>query len=160
MGTFNDKISAEFHPPRKWVLERALSYTNKDLEVDALKEVGVQITKSGKITCKKDFVTALASVPRICWMLIAPWDIARAAIIHDLLYKRIRQYRAKEGDLTENINAEEVIDNYKSAKKEADKVFLAAMKDADPSVPKWKIYSAYYSVVLFGRWSIIRREED
>ena len=160
MGTFNDKISAEFHPPRKWVLERALSYTNKDLEVDALKEVGVQITKSGKITCKKDFVTDLASVPRICWMLIAPWDIARAAIIHDLLYKRIRQYRAKEGDLTENINAEEVINNYKAAKKEADKVFLAAMKDADPSVPKWKIYSAYYSVVLFGGWSIIPREED
>jgi len=160
MGTFNDKISAEFHPPRKWVLERALSYTNKDLEVDALKEVGVQITKSGKITCKKDFVTDLASVPRICWMLIAPWDIARAAIIHDLLYKRIRQYRAKEGDLTENINAQEVINNYKAAKKEADKVFLAAMKDADPSVPKWKIYSAYYSVVLFGRWSIIPREED
>ena len=160
MGTFNDKISAEFHPPRKWVLERALSYTNKDLEVDALKEGGVQITKSGKITCKKDFVTDLASVPRICWMLIVPWDIARAAIIHDLLYKRIRQYRAKEGDLTENINAEEVIDNYKTAKKEADRVFLAAMKDADPSVPKWKIYSAYYSVVLFGRWSIIPREED
>ena len=119
MGTFNDKISAEFHPPRKWVLERALSYTNTDLEVDALKEIGVQITKGGKITCKKDFVTDLASVPRICWMLIAPWDIARALIIHDLLYKRIRQYRAKEGDLTENINAEEVIDNYKSAKKES-----------------------------------------
>ena len=160
MGTFNDKISAEFHPPRKWVLERALSYTNKDLDVDALREIGVQITKTGKITCKKDFVTDLASVPRICWMLIAPWDIARAAIIHDLLYKRIRQYRAKEGDLTENINAQEIINNYKAAKKEADKVFLAAMKDADPSVPKWKIYSAYYSVVLFGRWSIIPREED
>ena len=160
MGKFNDKISAEFHPPRKWVLERALSYTNKDLEVEALRKIGAQITAGGKITCKKDFVTDLASVPRICWMLIAPWDIARAAIIHDLLYKRIRQYRAKEGDLTENINAEEVIDNYKSAKKEADKVFLAAMKDADPSVPKWKIYSAYYSVVLFGRWSIIPREED
>ena len=160
MGTFNDKISAEYHPPRKWVLERALSYTNTDLEVDALKEIGVQVTSTGKITCKKEFVTDLASVPRICWMLIAPWDIARAAIIHDLLYKRIRQYRAKEGDLTENINAEEVIDNYKTAKKEADKVFLAAMKDADPSVPKWKIYSAYYSVVLFGRWSIIPREED
>ena len=160
MGKFNDKISAEYHPPRKWVLERALSYTNPDLEVDALKEIGVQVTSTVKITCKKEFVTDLASVPRICWMLIAPWDIARAAIIHDLLYKRIRQYRAKEGDLTENINAEEVIDNYKTAKKEADRVFLAAMKDADPSVPKWKIYSAYYSVVLFGRWSIIPREED
>lgn len=157
MGKFNDKISAEFHPPRKWVLERALSYTNKDLDVDSLKEIGVQVTKDGKITCKKGFVTDLASVPRICWMFIAPWDIARAAIIHDLLYKRIRQYRAKLD--TDNLQYDE-ISAYKAAKKEADKVFLAAMKDADPSVPKWKIYSAYYSVVLFGRWSIIPREED
>jgi len=157
MGTFNDKISAEFHPPRKWILERALSYTNADLDVDSLKEIGVQVTKDGKITCKKGFVTDLASVPRICWMLIAPWDIARAAIIHDLLYKRIRQYRAKLDK--DNLQYNQ-ISAYKAAKKEADKVFLAAMKDADPSVPKWKIYSAYYSVVLFGRWSIIPREED
>ena len=157
MGKFNDKISAEYHPPRKWVLERALSYTNPDLEVDALKEIGVQVTSTGKITCKKEFVTDLASVPRICWMLIAPWDIARAAIIHDLLYKRIRQYRAKLDK--DNLQYDQ-ISAYKAAKKEADKVFLAAMKDADPAVPKWKIYSAYYSVVLCGRWSIIPREED
>ncbi len=157
MGKFNDKISAEFHPPRKWVLERALSYTNKDLEVEALRKIGAQITAGGKITCKKDFVTDLASVPRICWMLIAPWDIARAAIIHDLLYKRIRQYRAKLDK--DNLQYDQ-ISAYKDAKKEADKVFLAAMKDADPAVPKWKIYSAYYSVVLCGRWSIIPREED
>ena len=70
----------------------------------------------------------------------------------------IRQYRAKEGDLTENINAEEVIDNYKSAKKGRTKYSLF-LTDADPSVPKWKT-TAYYSVVLFGRWSIIPREED
>lgn len=155
MGKFNDKISAEFHPPRKWVLERALSYTNKDLEVEALRKIGAQITTGGKITCKKDFVTDLASVPRICWMLIAPWDIARAAIIHDLLYKRIRQYRAKNKGL-----AQEDSKVISAAKKESDKVFLAAMKDADPAVPKWKIYTAYYAVVLCGRWSIIPREED
>ena len=155
MGKFNNKISAEFHPPRKWVLERALSYTNPDLDTDTLKEIGVEVTSAGKITCKKDFVTDLASVPRICWMFIAPWDIARAAIIHDLLYKRIRQYRAKNKGLKQ--------EDYKviiAAKKESDKVFLAAMKDADPAVPKWKIYSAYYAVVLCGRWSIIPREED
>jgi hypothetical protein len=34
------------------------------------------------------------------------------------------------------------------------------MKDADPSVAKWKIASAYYSVRLFGRWSIVPREGD
>ena len=155
MGKFNNKISAEFHPPRKWVLERALSYTNPDLDTDTLKEIGVEVTSAGKITCKKDFVTDLASVPRICWMFIAPWDIARAAIIHDLLYKRIRQYRAKNKGLKQ--------EDYKviiAAKKESDKVFLAAMKDADPAVPKWKIYTAYYAVGLCGRWSIIPREED
>jgi hypothetical protein len=102
----------------------------------------------------------LASVPRAIWWLISPWDIARAAIIHDLLYKRIRQYRAKEGDLEAHPTADTVVSNYKAAKKSSDKVFLMAMKDADPAVPKWKMYAAYYAVVLCGRWSIIPREGD
>ena len=156
MGKFTNRIQAEFNPPRKWVLSRELIYTNPYIDEDALNDVGAEV-KGHKVTVKKGFVTDLASVPRICWMLIAPWDIARAAIIHDLLYKRIRQYRAK---INVDIPQYYEIDNYKAAKKEADKVFLAAMKDADPSVPKWKIMSAYYSVVLFGRWSIIPREED
>ena len=46
-------------------------------------------------------------------------------------------------------------ENYKAAKKASDNVFLMAMKDAEPAVPKWKIYAAYYAVVLFGRWSIL-----
>ena len=98
-------------------------------------------------------------MPRAIWFLIAPWDIARAAIIHDLLYKRIRQYRAEYED-SDDPNVEEVQRTYNAAKKAADKVFLMAMKDAEPSVPKWKIYSAYYAVVLCGRWSIIPREGD
>lgn len=159
MGSFNNKISAEFHPPRKWVLERALSYKNEDMETKYLEKVGVKI-KGNKINCAKGFVTDLASVPRVCWAFIAPWDIARAAIIHDLLYKRIREYRAKEGPLSNHPNVYEVINTYKSAKKEADKVFLLAMKDADPKVSSWKIKVAYWSVVLFGRWSIIPRKED
>ncbi len=150
MGKFNNKISAEFHPPRKWVLERSLTYTNPDINEDALERVGVKVVGS-KITVKKDFVTDLASVPRVCWAFIAPWDVARAAIVHDLLYKRIRQYRGDGG------NDKKVI---KEAKKAADDVFHMAMKDADPSVAKWKIASAYYSVRLFGRWSIVPREGD
>ena len=46
------------------------------------------------------------------------------------------------------------------AKEAADNVFLMAMKDASPSVSSWKIYAAYYAVVLFGRWSIIPRDDD
>ena len=158
MGKFNSKISAEFHPPKKWILERALSYQNENIEINALQDVGVKVP-SNRVTCKKGFVTDLASVPRAIWWLISPWDIARAAIIHDLLYLRIRQYRAENEDVNDP-NVEEVMRTYQAAKKAADKVFLTAMKDAQPSVPKWKIYSAYYAVVLFGRWSIIPREGD
>ena len=150
MGSFNNKISAEYNPPRKWVLERALSYRDRNIDVDTLEKIGVKCP-AHKITCKKGFTTDLASVPRGIWWLIAPWDIARAAIIHDLLYKRIRQYRADGGDDKDVIS---------EAKKASDDVFHMAMKDAEPSVAKWKIAAAYYSVRMFGRWSIIPRKDD
>ena len=156
MGKFNNKIEAEFDPPRKWILSRALIYTNPYIDEDALERVGVEI-KGSKITVKKDFVTDLASVPRMCWAFIAPWDVARAAIIHDLLYKRIRQYRAECSKCLKNSEDPKVISE---AKKASDDVFHMAMKDAEPSVAGWKIAAAYYSVRMFGRWSIIPREED
>ena len=150
MGEFNDKIEAEFNPPRKWVLSRALTYRDWHIDVKALEKVGVECP-AHRITCKKDFVTDLASVPRMCWAFIAPWDVARAAIIHDLLYKRIRQYRGAGGDDKKIIS---------EAKKASDDVFHMAMKDADPSVAGWKIAAAYYSVRMFGRWSIVPRDGD
>ena len=156
MGKFNNKIEAEFDPPRKWILSRALIYTNPYIDEDALERVGVEI-KGSKITVKKDFVTDLASVPRMCWAFIAPWDVARAAIIHDLLYKRIRQYRAECSKTLKNSEDLKVISE---AKKASDDVFHMAMKDANPSVAGWKIAAAYYSVRMFGRWSIIPREDD
>ncbi len=99
MGEFNGKISAEFTPPKSWELNRSLSYTTDDLtesEIDLLKEVGANIIKSGKITCRKGMKTDLASVPRIVWNLIAPWDVARAAVIHDHLYAVLRNYYNKD----------------------------------------------------------------
>ena len=152
MGKFNDKIEAEFNPPRKWVLSRALTYTNPDIDEDALKRVGVKV-KGHKIIVEEDFVTDLASVPRMCWAFIAPWDVARAAIIHDLLYKSIRQYRSK----WKNSGNQNVIS---AAKKASDDVFYMAMKDAEPSVANWKIAAAYYSVKMFGRWSIIPKKNE
>ena len=150
MGKFNNKIEAEFNPPKTWVLSRALSYQNVNIFASALQDVGVKVP-ANRITCKKGFKTDLASTPKFLWNLIAPWDIARAAIIHDLLYLRIRQYRAKHPEDMESI---------KLAKKAADDVFLMAMKDADPKVASWKIKAAYHAVVMFGRWSIIPREGD
>ena len=150
MGEFNDKIEAEFDPPRKWVLSRALTYRNWHIDVKALEKIGVECP-AHRITCKKDFVTDLASVPRVCWAFIAPWDVARAAIIHDLLYKSIRQYRADGGDDKDVIS---------KAKKASDDIFHMAMKDAEPSVAGWKIAAAYNAVRMFGRWSIIPNEDN
>ena len=156
MGKFNNKIQAEFNPPRKWILSRMLTYTNPDINEDALERVGVEV-KGSKITVKKDFVTDLASVPRMCWAFIAPWDVARAAIIHDLLYKRIRQYRAEKKKKLGNFDDPKVI---REAKRASDNVFHMAMKDAEPPIAGWKIAAAYYSVRMFGKWSIIPRDED
>ncbi len=151
---------AEFNPPRKWVLGRDLSYTTHDLTVDevkALKGVGVKVkrdtNKTETITVPTGFVTDLASVPRAMWWAIAPFDVARAAIIHDILYKSIRQYRHKMKDKQDNALV-------KAAKKASDKVFLLAMNDAEPSVPKWKKYSAWKAVDLFGNGSIVPKEDN
>ena len=154
MGQFNNKIEAEFDPPRKWILSRALTYTNIDIDVDSLKAIGLSVDEH-KIIVDEGFVTDLASVPRMCWAFIAPWDVARAAIIHDLLYKCIRQHRkAHAKSLGEDMKV------INKAKKASDDVFHMAMKDADPPVAGWKIAAAYYSVRLFGRWSIIPRKGD
>jgi hypothetical protein len=161
MGQFTSKILAEFQPPKKWKLGRDLVYTTSDLyanEVKALKDVGVEIVrdtnKTETITVPTGFITDLASTPRLLWNVIAPFDVARAAIVHDLLYKSIRQYRWKKGLIEED---KELI---KNAKKASDKVFLLAMKDAEPKVSGWKIYSAWKAVDLFGRWSIIPNEKN
>jgi hypothetical protein len=161
MGKFTNKILAEFQPPKKWKLGRDLVYTTSDLyanEVKALKDVGVAVVrdtnKTETITVPTGFITDLASTPRLLWNVIAPFDVARAAIVHDLLYKSIRQYRWKKGLIEED---KELIEN---AKKASDKVFLLAMKDASPKVSGWKIYSAWKAVDLFGRWSIIPNESN
>ena len=160
MGKFNNKIMAEFNPPRKWTLGRDLSYTSADLTVDeiaSLKGVGVKVkrdtNKTETIVVPSGFVTDLASVPRAMWAFIAPFDVARAAIIHDLLYKTIRQYRWKMKD-------KEDADLIAKAKKASDKVFYHAMKDASPSVPHWKIYSSWKAVDLFGNSSIVPNKDN
>ena len=162
MGQFTNKILAEFQPPKKWKLGRDLVYTTSDLygnEIKALKDVGVDIKidtdiSPVSITVPSGFITDLASTPRILWNVIAPFDVARAAIVHDLLYKAIRTYRWNKGEIEED---KELIKNAKVA---ADKVFLLAMKDAEPKVSGWKIYSAWKAVDLFGRWSIIPNEKN
>ena len=158
MGTFNDRIMAEFDPPRKWVLGRDLSYTTTlpEQDIKVLKKIGVKLKNQNlltTITVRKGFITDLASVPRPMWAIIAPFDIARAAIIHDLLYKNIRQYRWFKKEKQDK----DLVDK---AKLISDKIFLLAMNDASPKVPQWKIYSSWKAVDLFGYSSIVPNEDN
>ena len=160
MGYYNAKIMAEFCPPKQWILGRDLTYTTKDLtaeEVKSLQAVGIKVVrntnKTESITVPTGFVTDLASVPRAMWWLITPFDVARAAIVHDILYKGIRQYRWKMKDKEDK----ELI---KKAKKAADRVFLLAMNDANPRVAGWKKYCSWKAVDLFGNGSIVPTVEN
>ena len=162
MGQFNKLLDATYHPPRKWVLNSSLSYdcdelTEEDIEI--LKSVGVKVTKKGKVTVPKGFVTDMASVPRVCWAFIAPFDVARAAVIHDLLYKNIRQYRWtwREDDIREpKLELEKIY----QAKQISDKIFLCAMNDSEPEVPSYKKNPAYWAVKVFGNSSIIPTKDN
>ena len=160
MGKFNDRLMTEFWPPRGWRLGRDLTYTTKDItadEIKTLKAVGVKIkrdtNKTESIVVPSGFETDLASVPRAAWALIAPWDVARAAIVHDILYKTIRQYRWK-------MKTKEDKDLVAKAKVISDKVFLLAMNDAEPPVAQWKKYSAWKAVDLFGNGSIVPNKDN
>ena len=163
------KLKCTFHGPRHWELDKDLWFLSAQAHqyFSEWRELGVEVTRTikregppstkAKVIIRAGYHTDLASIHRLAWSFIAPWDVARAAIIHDLLYKRIRQYRAECSKGLKNSEDPKVISD---AKKASDDVFHMAMKDAEPSVAWWKIAAAYYSVKMFGRWSIIPRVED
>ena len=145
-GSFNDKISAEFTPPKTCELERTLSFKTHLLtqdDIKSLKEIGANIANTGRISCSKGMKTDLASVPRAVWGIISPWDVARAAVIHDHLYASLRSYYHSK-----SMNKK----TWKKARKLSDRIFLWGMQSAQPSVRKYKIYPAYWAVRAFGRW--------
>ena len=132
------------------MLEKALSFTVDakgqgihDDEMDDLQEVGVNISNSGgertnKITCKKGMKTDLASVPRIAWNVIAPWDVARAAVIHDHMYAVLREYYSQP---------DKSKPKWRRCRKTADKIILLGMKAADPKLSKFKILPKFTTTV-------------
>ena len=154
MSKFNGLLDAKFHPPRQWVLNTKLVYEDDNLtenEMVALKNVKAPIDmRSGKVTAPAGLKTDMASVPKFMWWLIAPFDVARAAVIHDVLYAKIRNYRYHSGDDRIAFHA----------KKVSYLVFKHAMDDAEPPVPGWKKYLCYQAVNLFGKSSIKPTEAD
>jgi hypothetical protein len=150
---FNGLLDAIFLPPRNWVLNKELKFKSKDLnneEIAKLMICGVDVKdkgqNKGEITVPAGYITDLASVPRICWAFIAPFDVARAAVIHDILYEKING-AFKRGQIPTKKHRE----LYRTI---ADNIFRQGMENSEPSVPNWKIKSAFYAVRMFGRWAI------
>ena len=162
MAKFDSLMKATFNPPRNWKLLEDLKFYSENIteeQAKMLRECEVEVRNSTKtnqyiVTVPKGYITDMASVPRACWAFIAPFDVARAAVVHDILYEKINtQYKA----VHESAAAEEG----PATKKEretyreiADHVFLEGMNASEPPVPAWKKYAAYYAVRVFGRWAI------
>ncbi|EDV0418050.1 DUF1353 domain-containing protein [Salmonella enterica subsp. enterica] len=83
--------------------------------------------ESDVIEVPAGFITDLATIPHIFWILLPPdGKYAKAAIIHDYMYATALR-----------------------TKKEADKIFLDGMTVL--GVPRWKRTIMYYAVRIFGR---------
>lgn len=157
MAGFSGLLDATFLPPRNWTLNEHLTYdcdTLTEKDVKMLRDCTVSITDTGKITVPAGYITDLASVPRAAWAFISPFDVARSAVIHDMLYEYINTQ-------LNTVNNSAAAESGPATKKEreeyraiADHVFKVAMKNSEPSVPAWKIYLAYWAVRMFGRWAI------
>lgn len=83
------------------------------------------------------FLTDLASIPRILWNIIAPFELStEAPVVHDFLYRN--------GGLG------------KYTREQADQIFLELM--AKEGVVWWKRHVAYRAVRLFawGSWKDVR----
>ena len=126
MSTFTDPLIVEVVGPNKFKIREEFRYHIGEYPAKNTKDI---------ITVMVGYVTDMASVPRIFWPILAPVDsYAKAAVIHDWLYRR--------GFFT---------------RKKTDKIFLEAMKVLN--VPKWKYFLLYNSVKYFGmfRWNYCRR---
>jgi hypothetical protein len=149
MAGFNGLLQAEFHPPHYWKLTKELTFSTAELtasEIDLLRKIEVDCTADGTITVPVGFETNLASVPRILWSVMAPWDVARAAVIHDRLYWHCVQCY----HFMIRRNSVELPDVWKPARAISDKVFLLAMQAAEPPISRWKAKAAYRAVRIFG----------
>ena len=162
MAKFDSLMKATFNPPRNWTLLEDLKFYSDIIteeQASMLKWCGIKIRNSTKteqyiITIPKSYITDMASVPRGCWAFIAPFDVARAAVVHDILYEKINtQYKiVNESAAAENGPVDKK--ERESYRKIADHVFLEGMNASEPPVPAWKKYAAYYAVRVFGRWAI------
>ena len=151
---WSGKLDCTFHGKMHWELNKEMWFLSEaaNKHYDMWQQMGVKITRASKSTKAKvhapaGYDTDLASIPRIGWMVVAPWDVARAAIIHDVLYGALREAFDNDWDV-------KVINEMRKA---ADNVFREGMQAAEPKIPNWKSSPCFWSVRPFGRWAIRKK---
>lgn len=118
---FLNQLELEYIDGRTWRVTQTFS-------VDV--EIGVIVVPVG-------FITDFASIPRVLWNILPPeGHYGKAAVLHDYIYVTGGHCPPSEHVFT---------------KKEADKLFLAAMSQLD--VPWYQRYPMYQAVRWFGRGS-------
>ena len=100
--------------------------------------------RTAKIIIPKGFKCDLASVPRILWPIIAPFELSEAApLVHDYLYRNA-------GLEVQTWSFPEYQDGKRYyPKKYADSLFRTIM--LREKVPVWKATVAYYAVKWFAK---------
>lgn len=152
---WHNLLTADFHGDRHWVLTKPLKYTFPKFitfnDYKLWRTIGAYMVFDSKnnnitITVPNGYHTDLASIHRSAWSVISPWDVARGAVVHDLLYGLIRKEK-------EHLSKTRI----RNLRKQADEIFKRGMYDADPTIPKWKIETCYYFVRCLGWASMIKK---
>jgi len=138
------KLKCTFHGPRHWELDKDLWFLSAQAHqyFSEWRELGVEVKKTikregppstkAKVIIRAGYHTDLASIHRLAWSFIAPWDVARAAVIHDVLYEALRENKVK---LTPA--------KIKEMRKAADNIMLEGMMAAQPTVSNLKVKVVY-----------------
>lgn len=118
-----------------------LKYIKKNGEWEwILNEPYTYVHKGTRITVPTGFEFDLASVPRVFWFLIAPFELSIvAALVHDFLYRTTGMYGTFD-------------------RHESDKVFREIM--TLERVKPWRIRAAYRAVRMFAKGSWVADQGD
>jgi hypothetical protein len=111
----------------EWEIQRDFRYVDRDIDTEILVPAG--------------FKTDFASIPRIFWAILPPWDVeyGKPAVIHDYLYRR-HEYAKRAEFKRGNIRYQN--------RKWADKIFLRGMKQNGENIITRQII--YWAVRIFG----------
>lgn len=124
-GFMGDLVAKQLDDPRYWMIYIPFTYRVGDPNGDMF------------VNIPRGFVTDFASIPRGLWNVFPPATskFSKAAVVHDLLYKRGYIERAKH--------------HVKLSRKECDDILMEAMDVAGCS---WLTRHVIYAGVRVGGW--------